>query len=242
MKHFISTCLICCIGICLTAQDWKSLYEGKKYTEAKDELMALPASQTHGASWCFNMGMCHYQLQEYPKAILYFEKALKWEPHCKACIEMRETSRTAAGLEGFVIRNNFIVEKYRWITNCFESVVWFGWCMFCLGVIIFLTSARNFIFSQSLKLWVLRSMVFFAAWFMILAIQREMMNRQSDDGILMSNQSLMLSPDVQSPEVIAIKAGTKLKNLQVLGDWVKVRTEEIEEGWIPMSKLEMISR
>ena len=74
-----------------------------------------------------------------------------------------------------------------------------------------------------------------------LAANRIKLEKNSKTAIVLSTETTLRSaPDAQSAEILRIHGGLKVKLLDRIGDWEKVRLQNGEEGWLPQNDLEQI--
>ena len=59
-----------------------------------------------------------------------------------------------------------------------------------------------------------------------------------NNGIIITSDkvSLKTGPDVLSPDITILPAGTKVFSEDTLENWLKVKTENADSGWIMMSE------
>ncbi len=241
MKWFFIILLMVFGVVWLSAQEWKRLYEESKFREAKEQLAQLERSGTRSCNLYFNLGLCHFRLEEYPWAILYFEKALKWEPNCQDCIEMKTAAIKKSGLNGFDVQEQHLWKRYWQMILWTSPLIWFGLAMVSLSASLWMFMKWRS--DQKTEGRMLMSgLMLVSLIFLSFSWQGNRMMQRVDEFILIQEGPLFLSPDENSPQLIFCKAGMKLTNLQVLGPWRKIRTSELDEGWIRQNDMVPIDR
>ena len=82
MKRYILLFSFLTFFIAGFAIDADSLYLQKDYIGAM-KLYEEQLKETPSARLYYNLGNCHYRLNNYPKAVLNYERCLKLDPSCK---------------------------------------------------------------------------------------------------------------------------------------------------------------
>lgn len=224
-------------GIAAEGQQW---YAEGKFREALDAFTELEKQGLKGGELYYNIGMCHYKLSEPAPAILYFEKALKWDPQRKRYREMLQAAQKLAGIDSFVLPNNVFSGNYFGILFFFQSIWWMMLSLLLVSTALYLkyfgvkhgNTGKSHIFYRSLMLLALACS--------LLTIHREYLMQSQNSFILMNPGSLKKSPDHNSPELLKLLPGLKLRKIMQLGDWVKVQTPEFDSGWVPTDQLAVI--
>lgn len=240
MKEYFTFQLLLFFFSQAIAEDAKQYYNEGKFEEAKLVFSQLEKGGLRGSELYYNIAMCHYKLAEYPSAILYFEKALKWRPGCDPCRQMLSVAQKSAGIDLYMLPENWFVQIYFSIINQFPTLFWFG-----IGVLLICFCLYLKYFKRNpgleIKIPFIKSVLLATAVLsLMLAMHKEYLFLKTDQFILMSPTALKKSPDPISPDIQQLEAGMKLKKKLQLGTWIKVQTSEYDSGWVPADKLAAI--
>ncbi len=186
-----------------------------------------------GAELYYNIALAYERNLDYPRAILFAEKALRWDPSCKICKVLLSRVQQKADLNVFSLPGFSFFGHYRSIVQFLPALYWFGLASLLLCVFVFVHLRRK----EVLLKYVL---LFCALVCMINSAMFEYLRNQSGYYILMTSSALHWSPDATSKVKTEMSAGMKLKEMDRIGEWGKFRTPEYDEGWIPLSLVEKI--
>ncbi|MBK9106990.1 MAG: tetratricopeptide repeat protein [Saprospiraceae bacterium] len=241
MKGYFTFPLLLFFFTQVIAEDAKQYYNAGKFDEALFALSKLENEGNKGSELYFNKAMCHYKLSEYPSAILYFEKALKWDPNCESCLQMLSVSQKKTGLELYALPENKVIGIYFSVLNQWPTLIWFMAALLLISFTLYL----NYYWQRAdryLKFpYFINALLVVAVISLLMAAHREYLFLKSDQFILMMPVALKKSPDEKSPDIQQLLAGMKLKKTLQLGTWIKVETTEFDSGWVPADKLAAIS-
>ncbi|MDQ3142351.1 MAG: tetratricopeptide repeat protein [Bacteroidota bacterium] len=239
---FCSIIFLTCFINILRSQDVDqalTFYSEGKYKESLQEWKELLNNGAKGEDIYYNMGNTYFKLGEYPEAILFFEKALVWNPYCTSCKKNLQLSNEALGIE-YVQFPEFIVIK--WIKNLlgyFNPLVWFIlFSVFTSGSIILW---RNIF---QLPNGIIKYKVFFsvcAMLFLLAYFWRNQYVNHQNKVVVIKQTPLYISPDENSATKSELIPGIVLRAKDNLKGWVKVETMEYESGWISEEKLQRVN-
>lgn len=217
------------------------LYDQKKYTEALAEWNKILATGAKGEDLYYNIANTYYQQQQYAEAILFYSKALKWNPNCKDCKQNLKLAQKAAGVESFELPEFILTKLYHSLLLSLQPMIWFAIGIFfvCLFLYLFLLKKNSPALSEN------KTMLYFIALLgitsLVLAWQRDEIKQRSDEVILMKASKLYLSPETNSESRQDLNPGQQLLIKDHLSGWIKVQTKEFDLGWIEENKVEVIN-
>lgn len=192
----------------------------------------------------YNLGNAYYKLTDYPNAILNYERALKLKPG-------DEDVKFNLGLANQKIEDRiepvpqiFYVTWFKTVRNLIALDTWSILFLSLLALsaitwgVYFLhtrRSARVAGFYSGISLLVL------AIVSLCLAFSLNKDSRIQQDAIVFSSSvSVKSSPSDAGTGIFVLHAGTKVSIHDRLGDWVKVRVADGNEGWMQIGELEII--
>ena len=131
-------------------------YEKEAYEEAVNLYMSINDAGLSSPENNYNLGNCFFKLGEIPKAILYYEKALKQRPDDTDILYNLEIANSMITDKVEPIPTFFLSKIWKSILNTFHMDVW-AW----ISIILFLGSLISlFIYAVSNKI-IIKKILFF---------------------------------------------------------------------------------
>ncbi|MEX0812588.1 MAG: SH3 domain-containing protein [Chitinophagales bacterium] len=251
-KKLIIYLLFLTLPILLFAQDSPEVlfeqgnkaYADKDYETAAEKYEEVLDKGFQSPELYFNLGNAYYQLNKTGPTILNYEKALKRAPDDEdirfnlklANLRVADRATEATDLFFFSGFKNMLVNyaSDRWA----KLSLIFLWLSFILfAAFLWLKKAalkRLFFFSGifSLLLTIL---------FLVFSLQQLNYEKSKKSAIVMvTNTYVKSSPDPESTDLFILREGVKVKVLDNIDAWVKVRFSEEKVGWIEKEKLGFI--
>jgi len=221
-----------------------ALYQEGKYAEALEAYKQVEASGYENGPLYYNMGNCHYKLQNIGYAVLYYERALKLLPGDE---EVRFNLDLA---------NLQVVDK---ITPLPEFILFritrFATHLLPLKALSWATAGLYIAFMALLSLWVLsrrrgarivsfRLGVFFGivfAVFLFTLAGRMVQDRKDVEAVVLADKvDAMSAPGGEGIEVFSLHEGTKVRIDNTSGEWVEIALADGKVGWVQREALETI--
>ncbi|MBK8485216.1 MAG: tetratricopeptide repeat protein [Saprospiraceae bacterium] len=243
MKPIIISCFCLLFILDLYSQPKKALefYKDSNFEAALNEWNILLHAGAKGEDLYYNIATSYLQLENYPKAILFYNKALKWNPHCKSCHQNLRIARNKAGVDNFEIPEFFLKRFWHSILFLIQPFYWFiGFCVFLsIGI------ACNLFFNYLPEFLKKRNsiyLVYFIGFvFFIFAWEGDATRNESKQLIIMQVSKLYSSPDQNSESKLDLPAGQSARFVDQIKDWIKIETPELDLGWVEKSSVEFIS-
>lgn len=198
----------------------------------------------HSSELYFNMGNACFKNNNLPEAILYYEKALKLSPNDE---DIKYNLR---------ISNSMIVDKIENVPQLFYKQWWnyfyelFNtntWAIISIVVwILFLISLGFFLLSRSRAtkklIFYLTVLIFIAALGSFgLASQKYYYSTKNKEAIIFTPTiTVKSSPTKNSVDLFVVHEGTKVKIIDKLDNWNKVKINDGSIGWLPSGSMKMI--
>ena len=245
MKYLITSLLLLYCNISLLAIQTKadSLYAVQNYKEAADEYL-LQLENGISEELYYNLANCYYRMNDYPHAILNYQKVLKINPqhahahdNLKVCLEQ-------SGAETYTTSEMFYTTWFKSLIQSRNANQWgtlaiFTLCVFIGLVIIFLFSKTPWI----------KKLTFFAAILVFLCVillnifayQSKVRFNSVEEVVTMQSISLYESATSQSRQVGEVPAGSILKlNEEFNNEWYNVDTPDGRNAWCQNQHLEKV--
>lgn len=224
-----------------TAAD--ELARAGQYAEATQAYEAILSRGEESATIYYNLGYCYFKQGSLGRSILNFERARRLEPSDE---DTKENLRQAYALTDkmLVVEPNPIAKAWTAFRESLNSDAWatlfvalFFGAIVGLGCFLFLSSvsARKAGFFASIALVVL------AACALTLSLQMRAEQLNSDQAIIMSSSvNLTTSPDKNGGQMAVLHEGTHVVILEELGEWIEVRLDDGNVGWLRSEEVERI--
>ncbi len=221
-------------------QSANKYYKNKQYEQAEHFYLQVLAKDKYNINANYNLGNTYHHLHDYPKAVLYYERAKKWEPDNKAINQNLSITNNKL-FSKIEFSREFFVTKYS--KNFFNSKSARQWSMLMLiflwlGAIV----CCFYFFRQNKK--ALRLGIFFlliAGFFAYLSYSRHREEKTVSFAVILQDQSLLQKTPVPASKTIdTVQVGTKIKLLDKDASWYKVELPNGKSGWMESKNLETI--
>lgn len=220
------------------------LYQKGDYSGAAKEYEQILKEELVAPELYFNLGNAYYKLNNIPEAILYYEKAKKIAPADEDVDFNLRMANLKVVDKVSALPDIFYKKYYYSIVQTFSSSfwarlsiisVWLG--VFC-AVFFILSQApvfKRLFFYLGLLLFLSGISCFFFAGS---SYQTE---TASDSGVLFPTSIYVKgSPDEKSTDLFILHEGVKVKIMDELNGWKRIRISNGNEGWVPASSIQTI--
>lgn len=220
------------------------LYAQKKYSEAAEKYMQIVSKGYSGVPLYYNLANCYYRTGKVGYAVLYYEKALRLNPHDEdtkhnLVMAKRMIQGEIKPLPAFFI--------WKWLDTVRNIFTPDGWTVF-LTVIFFLILAMFglFVFMEDV---IIKKFSFYMGLFLVLLfisglaalISSFTQTGRTDEKVVVASHVILRSePDETSTEILKINEGNKIRAVEEDGDWLKVILPDGKTGWILSTGVEQI--
>ena len=213
-------------------QDALSLY--KKISESGEESPAL----------YYNTGNTCYRLQQYPLAILYYERALKLDPGNDDILFNLKIANQKIPDRIEVMPKTFFQRWFDAATNAFSSFQWSIVLFVLLTIMLGCIAVYLFTRQVSLKktsFWLSALLVLFFAVSVFLARKQYIQTSHQHSAVLFTTSvNVKSSPDEKGNDLFVLHAGTKVQVTDQLGEWREIRIANGAVGWVKAKDMELI--
>jgi tetratricopeptide (TPR) repeat protein len=219
-------------------------YSDELYTNAADLYKKVIASGYESWELFYNLGNTYYKLNDYPSAILYYERAKKLNPG-NDDIDFN-----------LKVTNNKISDKIeplpelfykRWYRNLVESFPVDFWSLIIvITFVLSIFSASLFIISR--RLFIRKAGFWMGILFFILSLCSFLFAWQNFQTVKNNTAAIIFaptvtiksSPDEKSVDLFVLHEGTKVQILDNIGVWYEISISNGSVGWLPSSAVERI--
>lgn len=252
MKKTIFLILIYLAGLTgVMAMDRDSLYQKANeayangfYLEAIDQYLRIVDMGYESADLYFNTGNACFKLEDYPSAILYYEKAKKLNPNDEDINFNLAIANTRIVDKIEPVPEIFFRQWWRTFINLFNAD---AWAMASVGTFILffillafyllsrVTRIRKTAFYSGLVI------LFFALFTFFIAFQKYRSFQLDREAIIFTpTVTVKSSPNPNSVDLFVIHEGSKVKLMDQVGEWVEIRIANGSVGWLPASSIRKI--
>lgn len=202
-------------------------------------------NQGVNATLYMNLGNCWLKRDEIAKAILYYERAYLLDPSDPDIRFNLELARTKTVDKVNTVNQLFIVV---WFKKLLAVLDVNGWAV--LTVVLFaLTMLLAGVFLFSKKTGIRKISFSFSAFFLLLSVlsfifaTTQMGNLKNRDTAIIMSPSVTVksTPTSAGTDLFIIHEGHKVQILDSsMKEWVEIRLEDGNTGWIPVNVMEII--
>lgn len=226
------------------AQDEASVAMQKEdYPKAVQLYEAMTTDGQGSYSLFVNLGTAYSKLENFGKARLAFERALKIQPRGSEALNNIAFVKDQLSDEIIEVKPFFMYRWWQALAMVFSSNIWL------ILNILFLILSLYLLYEYLLGSKKLnKKKVFYgfaiSLFFFFLSLglgsSRKYHLQRSDTAIILNLTELHLGADDKSESVSTLLPGHKIIILDKIGDWYKVSKLDKEQGWIKAESFEII--
>ncbi|MBR3709464.1 MAG: tetratricopeptide repeat protein [Bacteroidales bacterium] len=237
---------LCASGVCqaqLTSvsydnwyEDGNAAYNEGNYEQALNFYNSIVEAGMESAGLYYNMGNTYYKMKDYPRSILYYEKALKLDPSNEDVRTNLEIANLAIVDKITPIPQSFITKWWNSLGAAFSADGWAWFSIVAFGLLL----ACLFLFLMSRRIG-LRKTGFFVGMLTIVclglslffAFTRQKDMRVQDEAIIMTPTALVKSsPSENSVDLFVLHEGSKVRVMDGANGWNKIKIADGSVGWL----------
>ena len=219
-------------------------YDLKKYKEAISEYEQLIKDGYTSYQLYFNLGNSYFRNNELGKAIYNYELARKAEPNDED-VRINLGIATSKTIDKIDAKENFFISAVK--TNLLSSFTTNTWAWFSI-ISIAVAALLFFIFINSTTLIIKRisflvSCVFFITFCFTYFLGYSALNSKVENKfaiILAKDVKIMNEPTQSASSKFNLHEGTKIRVVENNGDWVLIKLDNGNEGWVKLSDVGII--
>ena len=219
-------------------------FQEGNYDISSDSYLALIEEGYVSSELYYNLANCYSKLEDVPRAILYYEKALKLRPNDSNVLHNLNLVNQEISDEIGVVPDFFLKRYWEGFCMVLSANVWVLMLYTFLVILIISTyfwlfgkerNYRKFGFSLVVVSLILILLSLFASR------TKTKLEYGSNEAIVMeSNLYLKSGPDEKSNDIRRLLPGLKVSILDQIGRWYKVELPNNEPGWVLEENLEII--
>lgn len=221
-----------------------SFYQQKKYSEAIDSYQKVIDKNFESATLYYNLGNAYFKNEENGKALLWYERALKFDPsnediqHNIAFVNQKLEDKID------VLPELLLTRWYNTIASSMTSNQWATFSI--IAFIIILLSILTFLlvripWIKSSSIFVLFFSLLFFIFSILFSYRNSTISEKHPEAIILKSViNGKSTPNESGIDLFVIHEGLKVKITDQLNDWVEIKLPNGEKGWIKYSDLEKI--
>ncbi|MFA5713289.1 MAG: tetratricopeptide repeat protein [Bacteroidales bacterium] len=222
----------------------RNLYIEGSYQESLEHFVELEERGFLSWQLLYNIGNCHFKLNNLGSSILYYERALKLNPTNSDILYNLEFAKrfTVDRLESvpeFVLKSWFRKINYSLSSNRWAYISLFAIALTVLSFLGFRYGpnrrVRKWLFFLSLLL-----LLVFILSSLFSVTQKSRYYNNSEAIVFSSVMSVKNSPDQFGSTLFILHEGTKVIRVEQLEEWSKIIISDGREGWVATQQLEFI--
>lgn len=226
------------------SQQAETFYREGKYQEAAGVYHKILAEGLESAKLYYNLGNCYYKLGENSKAILNYERSLLLNPgdaDTRYNLGMAQ-NQVVDKIE--VLPEIFFVRWYKAFVSYFSADQWAYisvalFLVFLAMVVLFLYATRMVWKKTGFTVGIIALLLMVVT--VVFTVKQNNRITSREYGIIMTpSVTVKGAPDNSGTDLFVIHEGLKVRIVGSLGDWVNVRLEDGNEGWIVKKDVEKI--
>jgi tetratricopeptide (TPR) repeat protein len=211
-------------------------YDSKHYKEAIEAYEKLVKEGFRSYQLYFNLGNSYYRNNELGKAIYYYELARKLDPDDED-VKINLAIASSKTIDKIDAKENFFITAVKTnLLSSFSTAAW-GWCSI---IFIFLASVFFFIFVNSVRVSFKRmsfalSGIFFIGFIIIYSLGYSAVRATKENkfAIITAHETrIMNEPTRSATGKFSLHEGTRVKVIENNGDWLLIRLDNGNEGWV----------
>ncbi|MBQ0022985.1 MAG: tetratricopeptide repeat protein [Prevotellaceae bacterium] len=248
MKKILFTAFLILVSVAsfaISKVEADALYEKENYSEAAQAYESILQNEGVAAEVYYNLGNCYYKMDEMPRAILNYERALQLNPGDG---DIRANLALARGktVDKVVPPSEmFFVTWWRNMTNCMSLDSWSK-----IGISSFILLLCGLAMYMFLTKLTIRKIGFYGAMAMlVVTIIANLAALSQYLGFKYRNAAVVIAPSVTvksspsatSTDLFLIHEGSKVEILDSsMKEWIEVKFEEGKQGWVEVETVEVI--
>lgn len=212
------------------------LYNDGKYQEALEIYGTIEKSNEHSAALYFNLGNCHYKLNQIAPSIYYYEKALLLNPGDEDVLINLQYAQNMVIDEVTELPKNNVSKFFDGLLFGFHYRVWavLSIVFMALFAVLFIlyyyqqaSGKKRLFFAMGMLAFLFSGLSVFNAF-----RQQNIINNQNPAIVFSKEVSVKAEPNLRSSEAFLLHEGTKVEVLDHLEEWKKIRLADGKTGWL----------
>ena len=227
-------------------QEANTAFDAQDFDQAINKYESLIANDFVSTALYHNLSLSYYEGGNLAKAILNMERARRRAPMNRDVNHnLKLLKENVDGSYG-TLPEFFLVAWYNAVVRLAPSYIWLGlhiiFLLACLGLLyLYLIKGQDFGLHRSYAIGVIVGLAVFALIFASFSYSREYLENRNDVAIVMSDGvALRAGAEDNSQEEGILNQGEIVYVTDKIGEYLKVKLEDLTEGWIRENEMERI--
>ncbi|MGZ3900828.1 MAG: tetratricopeptide repeat protein [Bacteroidia bacterium] len=225
-------------------QKAEKAYDSKKYKEAVESYEKLVSEGFKSYQLYFNLGNAYYRDKQLGKAIYNYELARKLNPNDED-VRINLGIAAAKTVDKIDAKENFFISAVK--SNLLSSFDTRGWAwlniisiiLFCAFIFVFVSAGSVLLKRLSFILVLLLLAGSIATYFLgYSAVKSKYDNKFAI--ITAKETKIMNEPTSTATSKFSLHEGTKIRIVENNGDWVLIKLDNGNEGWVKLPDVGII--
>ncbi|MFV0366685.1 MAG: tetratricopeptide repeat protein [Mangrovibacterium sp.] len=248
-KFFKITILLLTLGFSASAQEAlldsaNQNYINQNYNKAIEQYLEVLSGDKVSAELYYNLGNAYYKKGDYTQSILNYERAKRLAPNDED-IQFNLNMANAHIVDDIQpLPQVFFVDWWHGLINTFTVNEW-AWVS-CVSFLLFLIGFCIYLFSSTSRnkrlgfTFGVLSVLISILSFNFAASHKKELNKHRQAIIIQPTVTVKSSPSEGGTSLFIIHEGLKVEIREELGDWLEVRLDDGNQGWLQANSLERI--
>jgi tetratricopeptide (TPR) repeat protein len=219
-------------------------YDDKKYKEAILHYETLISEGFNSYELYFNLGNAYYRNNEIGKAIYNYERAKKIEPNDED-IKINLAKANAKTIDQIDTKENFFISAVK--TNLLATLSTTSWALATITLLSF-AACMFFVFRYSSSIAVKRisfisACITLIGFILAYLLGYSALQSKHDNkfGVIVVREVKILNEPTQTAvSKFTLHEGTKIRVVDSNGDWLLIKLDNGNEGWVKMKDVGVI--
>ncbi len=219
-------------------------YDSRNYKEAIALYNQLIKEGNSSFELYYNLGNAHYRNKEIGYAIYNYELARKLNPNDQD-VQINLGIASSKTIDNIDAKENFFINAIK--SNIVHSFTTNTWALFSI-LLAFVTCLLFFLFVSSYNSIIKKIAFFFSITSFIILIvvyflgKSALNSKKENKFAIILNKEVKINNEPNTSAILkfALHEGTKVRIVEVNGDWVLIKLENGNEGWIKQSEIGII--
>jgi tetratricopeptide (TPR) repeat protein len=219
-------------------------YAANEYEKAINTYESILAEGFESSALYFNLGNAYFKNGEIVMAILYFERANRLSPNDEDIQFNLEMANQFVVDKIEPLPRPFFIKWGKSIVNIYNAD---GWAIISLiSFVLLLLFAAGYIFARTIA--IKKTSFLLASLMLVITLttygfasaQRTIANTHNEAIIFNPTVTVKASPDESGTDLFVIHEGLKVTIVDELNDWIEVKLDDGNSGWVSKAVLERI--
>ena len=219
-------------------------YSTGAYSIAAEQYKKVVDAGYESPELFYNIGNSYFKMNDYPSAILWYERAKRLNPGNEDIDFNLNVANTKISDKIEPLPELSYKRWFNGLVQLFSVDTWASFCitLFIAGLLCgVLYLASRVLFLRKIGFWLGIGLFLMAGFSMVFAWSGYSFTKATSEAIVFAPTiTVKSSPDEKSTDLFVVHEGTKVRLLDNISGWYEIRIASGSVGWLPASSLEKI--